>query len=70
VRLFGAENDFYGRLRVSHKEYKVSGGERPFSVQHFVGQTGVESAKVSSTRHMKMKFPNLSGKVIVIKSDQ
>ncbi|XP_068475034.1 uncharacterized protein [Phaseolus vulgaris] len=25
---------------------------------------------VSSTRHMKMKLPNLSGKVIVIKSDQ
>jgi len=25
---------------------------------------------VSSTRHMKMKFPDLSGKVIVIKSDQ
>ena len=25
---------------------------------------------VSSTRHMKMKLPDLSGKVIVIKSDQ
>jgi len=24
---------------------RVSGGERPFSVQHFVGQAGVESAK-------------------------
>jgi len=69
--LFGVENDFYGRLRISHEEYQVSGGERPFSVQHFVGQAGFESAKgVLSTRHMKMKLPDLSGKVIVIKSDQ
>ena len=36
-----------------------------------LGRTALNRLRaVSSTRHMKMKLPNLSGKVIVIKSDQ
>jgi len=54
-----------------YREHSVLSCECQFSLQHLIGQTGAESLRaVSSTCHMKMKLPDLSGKVIVIKSDQ
>jgi len=60
--VLGPENDVHRWHRILHREHKVLGGKRQFSLQHLVGK--------ACTHHMKMKLPDLSGRVIVIKSDQ
>ena len=59
----------YLELRTTFMD-KVSGCERQFGVQHSAREASLEQIEgVSSTRHMKLKLSDLSGRVIVIKSD-
>jgi len=64
---FGAEDHLDGWLCIIR--YLVVNA--PLAYNILLGRPTLSRLRaVASTRHMKMKLPNLSGKVIIIKSDQ